>query len=65
MEQNLVKLKSQINIKQLFICEYLPISSLSNVFVLQVDVMFKALSECQILHPDPQDEEQGRLVKIE
>ena len=32
----------------------------SNLLLFQVDVMFKALSECQVLHPDPQ--EQGMWV---
>ena len=33
------------------------------VFTKQVDVMFKALSECQVLHPDPDNEEgEGTLL---
>ena len=28
----------------------------SNLFLFEVDVMFKALSECQVLHPDPQEQ---------
>ena len=26
-------------------------------YTISVDVMFRALSDCQILHPDPQEEE--------
>ena len=31
------------------------------LFIFSVEVMFRAMSDCQILHPDPQEQEEGKL----